>query len=366
VTSINFPIEIANKPLFLARFVAGFLSYHGGRFDTALDQLNKASDAVPPDSHEIAELYYYIGACHALIAKNLDSQSKDPSADLEAMLSNFEKADAVYVRSRDSHNHGKMQLLLGNIYFSVPFPPPPDNLHKSINCFQTAATLLKGSSSRQDWANAESSLGDAYSTLFLDEEGTSWKNAVDAYNASLTVFTKAAFPSDWAAIQYHLGILYKHVRFNNLSAGLNEEIKAFESASLVFTAQDKPEQWCQMQYEIGFAWQTLSKINRDNTQPDLENAIRSYTKALNVQKAKNAYHDWAMTEFMLGLAYIDLKTGDQSENLNRARSYTIDSLTALTSANDSKLHAMGEHTLSVIDSLDRELAAAHQKSDAIH
>lgn len=117
-----------------------------------------------------------------------------------------------------------------------------------------------------------------------------------------------------------LGAVYTLLRAGDRSDNLRQAIAAYIEALDVFTPDANPIAYANVQNNIGDAYDKLPTGDRAE---NLTRAIHSYEETLRYWILDNALSDYARnqyatTKFNLGIAYVELPTGDRARNFNQA------------------------------------------------
>ncbi|MFN6487766.1 CHAT domain-containing protein, partial [Nostoc sp. DedQUE02] len=98
-------------------------------------------------------------------------------------------------------------------------------------------------------------------------------------------------------------------------ANTEQAIASFSRALEVTTRNDFPDNWAKTQNNLGNAYSY--RILGEKAE-NIEIAIATYTAALEVSTRRDFPDDWARTQFNLGNTYLYRIRGDKAENLERA------------------------------------------------
>ena len=189
------------------------------------------------------------------------------------------------------------------------------NLHRAINCFETALRVYKKEEFPRDWASNQANLGLAWVQLPTGSRAENLRRAIDCYESALRVYTEEEFPQPWAVTQNHLGFAWSQLELGYRQENLHRAIEHHEAALRVLTEKDFPEDWAGNHINMGIAW---SHISTGSLEENLRCAIDCYLAALRVFKEKESPHNWAKTQNNLGLAWCEMPTGETGRNLHRA------------------------------------------------
>ena len=96
---------------------------------------------------------------------------------------------------------------------------------------------------------------------------------------------------------------------------LQQAIAYYDTVLSLYTEQNFPKAWAIVQNDLGNAYVDLPTGDRSE---NLQKAISAYAAALQVYTEKAFPAGWAMTQNSLGVAYFRLPTGDYTVNLQKA------------------------------------------------
>ncbi len=130
------------------------------------------------------------------------------------------------------------------------------------------------------------------------------------------MYTVLSFPQHWARVQRNQGVAYRKLFLvGHRQTNLEEAIASFEKALQVFTREDFPLEWATTLSNLGNAY---GSIDGTNLQISIKKAIACYKAVLQVRTRENMPLSWALTQLNLGAAYSRLKEGDRRVNLEKA------------------------------------------------
>ncbi|MBD2337424.1 CHAT domain-containing protein [Calothrix sp. FACHB-156] len=131
----------------------------------------------------------------------------------------------------------------------------------------------------------------------------------------VTTFTRDAYPREWAALQNRLGAAYFYRSRGELAENIEQAIRYFHNALEVNTRERDPYEWAGIQQNLGEAYRR--RIQGDRSQ-NIEEAIHYFTTTLAVYNRENFPEKWAAMQNNLSAAYIERIQGVQAQNLEQA------------------------------------------------
>jgi tetratricopeptide (TPR) repeat protein len=199
-------------------------------------------------------------------------------------------------------------------------------LEEATRAYRGLLTQISKLSNPQDWAMAQTNLGNALQSLGGRQGGTEGARllaeAVEAYRLALAVYTRAVLPQQRAATQNNLGAALQSLGVQRGGAEgarlLVEAVEAFRLALTVRTRADLPLHWATTQNNLGVALQSLGERQGGAEGAQLlAGAIKAYQQALTVRTRADLPLQWAMTQNNLGTALQSL--GEQQGGAEGAR-----------------------------------------------
>jgi tetratricopeptide (TPR) repeat protein len=130
-----------------------------------------------------------------------------------------------------------------------------------------------------------------------------------------TIFTRDAYPREWAVIQNRLGAAYFYRSRGELAENIEQAIRHFHNALEVNTRERDPYEWAGIQQNLGEAYRR--RIQGDRSQ-NIEEAIDYFTTTLAVYTREKFPEKWATIQNNLSAAYIERIQGVQAQNFEQA------------------------------------------------
>ena len=197
---------------------------------------------------------------------------------------------------------------------------------RRIEVYESARAIAVRSGDQWRAAILSNNLGNAYSELTTGDLPNNILAAIECFEQALVVFTPETMPYAWASIQNNLGATYK-VKPGDDDQNIRPAIACWEMALTVFDKTAYPLEWANVQRNLGTAYKDL------NTGNQVENLLRArehVLAALEIFTVDQQPVVWAEVQNTLGNIFFRLTTGNTSENLKRAISCFEEALTIRT------------------------------------
>ena len=121
---------------------------------------------------------------------------------IEKAITAFQQALGVYKKLGDKEQQAQTQNNLGNAYKNRVEGDKQENLRLAIKCYESALRIHRRDYYPYQWAKIQNNLANAYRQL-RGEDNT--QQVVDAYDASLTIYKPEIFPYDCDRVGRNLG-----------------------------------------------------------------------------------------------------------------------------------------------------------------
>jgi CHAT domain-containing protein len=185
---------------------------------------------------------------------------ENPSSDAEKWekaIACYEKAGQVFTRENDPEFWATVQDNLGNAYRNRIHGDKKDNLEKAIAFHGKALQVRTRQDDPQYWAITINNLASDYMTRSLCddfapnhshlapnycEREQDREKAIAFFEESFTVLTLDVFPEHWALAHLNLGNVYAIRLSGNLTKNLQNAIQSYEKALQVYTVETHPHQ----------------------------------------------------------------------------------------------------------------------------
>ena len=158
----------------------------------------------------------------------------------------------------------------------------PDDFRQSISILRQILDGYPRAQRPIEWAQLQSSLGDALMGLYDLDPKSGAQYAVQsavAYRASLEELTLEHDPLVWAEAKQGLGNALEEIGYNNSdSTYLNQAIDAYNDALKVYKSDQQPIQWATVKYELGEAFVYLGEQGPGIRY--LQQGVQNYREAL--------------------------------------------------------------------------------------
>jgi len=341
ITDLELPTELVTQPVYLAQFVAGYLSYERSKYAEALGYFEAMIGRGEIDHVELSEVRFYLGNCHWYLAQGQTTMAEH----LAKAIAAYEAALRVYTERDFPVQWAITQNNLGTAYGDLPTGDRGGNLRRAIGCFEAALRISTERDFPVQWAATQNNLGVTYAHLPTRDRGENLRRAIGCFEAALRVSTERNFPAQWAATQNNLGNAYRDFPMGDRGENLQRAVAYYEAALRVFTEQDFPVQWAETQNNLGVAYRSLPTGDRGE---NLRKAIACYEAALRVRTERDFPADWGRTQINLGVAYRSLPTGDRGENLRRAVACYQAALRVFTEQDSPAQWAMTQNNLGTV------------------
>lgn len=230
----------------------------------------------------------------------------------------FEAALTILAKDSHSDEWATIQHNLGNAWLRLP---KGENATKAVAAYEAALTVRTKNTHQIDWAKSQINLGTAMRYLTQGSEdmifsnGANFDKSIDKYEAALSVLTKDSNPDEWAIAQSNLGDAWLYHPKSDRAAYVSKAIAAYEAVITVYTKDTHPIDWADTQSSLAAAWETLRTGEKD---ANIRNAISAYQAALHVYTKENQLSRWGWTQYKLAKAWASLTTGNRSANLDKA------------------------------------------------
>ncbi|HEX3045866.1 MAG TPA: CHAT domain-containing protein [Bacillota bacterium] len=221
----------------------------------------------------------------------------------------------------------RLNLYLGNLYYSLRERNRETNLRQAIDCYNQALSFLTPEFTPYRYAMIHYNLGLAYSELLTDNLGAYQQLAIKYYEKALTLFTPDITPHEYAMVQTNLGSAYFDLPLGNREENLRMAIKCYENALIIYDPDTEPLEYAKTQNNLGNAY---SDLPVDEQGTNLNHAICCYQEALRFFSPAITPTEYAMAQNNLGIAYNSLPIGNRSENLELAIRCYQEALTIYT------------------------------------
>ncbi len=252
---------------------------------------------------KVADIQHNSGIAYTSLSRG------DRQANLHRAIECYESALTIYARENYAFEWAVIQTDLSEAYCYLLGEDQRDNRQKAIECCEKALQVLTQENHPFEWAVAQSNLGEAYSLLSGNDRRTNLEMAIMHYEAALAVRTRENHPFEWATTQNNLGNAHCNLQGE---LDLRKAIECYETALTVRTREKYPVSWATTQNNLGNAYRNLQG------ETNLLKAIECYEAALTVRARESLPYDWAMTQNNLGLAYHNLQGKNRQANLLRA------------------------------------------------
>jgi len=338
IRELELPPEIAARPVYLARFLAGYSLYERSQYADALGHFEAALGWENARPAELAGVRFYVGTTHQFLSPGPIKLREH----LEAALQHYGEVLASAIEATSPHLWAATQNNLGVVYQDFPAGNRVENLQRAIAYYQAALRVLTEQGFPADWAITQCNLGIAYRDIPTGNRGENLRQAIACFEAALRVSTERDFPVKWASTQNNLGNAYRDLPTGDRAENLQRAIAYYQAALRVFTEKDFPFHWAETQNNLGVAYRNLPTGDRAE---NLRRAIACYEAALRVRNERDYPADWGRTHINLGVAYRNLPTGDRAENLRRAIAHYDTALRVFTEKDFSVQWAMVQNNL---------------------
>jgi tetratricopeptide (TPR) repeat protein len=234
-----------------------------------------------------------------------------------------ERVSAALAEHPDRSLWANAQNTLGAAYSALAAVEAREaNLRRAIACYQRALQYLTPESTPLDYAMTQNGLGDAYSALAaLEDRAANLRRAIEYYQAALQYLKPGFAPLEHAMIQSSLGNAHLALAdVEERAANLRSAIECYQHALRYLNPESTPLSYAIAQYCLGSAYNTLSSIEEhtEGRAVDLRRAIEHYQAALQYFTPISAPLNYAWTQNSLGNAYSDLaELEDRAANLRR-------------------------------------------------
>lgn len=190
-------------------------------------------------------------------------------------------------------------------------------LLRAIDLHNAIIATVARASRPDDWAKAQSNLGNALQLLGARESSSArLEEAVVAYRAALTERTRDRVPLDWARTQNNLGAALWVLGSRESGIDhLEEAAIAYRAALEERTRERAPLGWAATQNNLGGVLWAIGE--RETGSARFEEAIAAYRAALEERTRDRVPLDWAATQNNLGIAL--QASGEREGGVNRLK-----------------------------------------------
>jgi tetratricopeptide (TPR) repeat protein len=186
----------------------------------------------------------------------------------------------------------------------------------AIRAAEHALELITRETQPADWAEAHLVLGGLYRTRQTGDRTDNLERATRSLESALTVFTAESDPQAWYRTHYNRGPAYLHLRSGDRLEHLRRSIESFGIAIDATPRDRDPATWASLVVSAG---QALFESDQ------IDSAIEFLEAALAALPPAPSSLSWRIANRYLGQAYLERRTGDVDDNLERAIAF----LTAL-------------------------------------
>ncbi|MCC3486515.1 CHAT domain-containing tetratricopeptide repeat protein [Microcoleus sp. PH2017_14_LAR_D_A] len=194
-------------------------------------------------------------------------------------------------------------------------------IDRAILFFEKSLVLQRELNLPQAESDTLLELGDIYRDLGL------WKRVFDLYEQSLAIARSFKDRPREAAALGRLGNLYQQYPLGDRANNLEGAIASYTRALEVYTREAFPEKWAMTLNNLANAYCDRIRSSRAD---NLEQAIEFYYVALTVYTLENFPEKWAMTQSNLAISYSYRIRGSRADNLERAIEFYYAALTVYT------------------------------------
>ena len=175
-------------------------------------------------------------------------------------------------------------------------------------------------------------LGAVYTLLPAGDQSDNLRQAIAAYMEALDVFTPDANPIAYANLQNNIGDAYNKLPTGDRAENLTRAIYSYEETLRYWTLDNALSDYARNQYatarlNLGIAYVELPTGDRAR---NFHQAIACFTEALRVWTPETHPDDYVYLQHNIGNVYLALPAVDRSENLKQAIAAYRNALRLLT------------------------------------
>jgi tetratricopeptide (TPR) repeat protein len=192
----------------------------------------------------------------------------------------------------------------------------PEYTEDAIGAAENALLEIRRETLPVNWGEANLLLGGLYRGRREGIRGDNLERSVHSLDNALSVFTASSDPQNWYRAHYHRGPAYLFRQQGDRAENLRRSLESLRIAIDATPKEQAPETWGSLQDCAG---QALAESG------EVEAAIEAFESARAVLPPDPHSISWKQANRRLGQIYLDRKSGDPSENVERA----IERLTAV-------------------------------------
>lgn len=231
----------------------------------------------------------------------------------------IERVVQVLEGQADDELDANAQNSLGIAYTVYPLGDRRTNLQRALNALQRALLYRTPAAAPLGYAETQSNLCKAYLQLAsVENPVNNLRRAVECGQEALKYYVPQVDPRVYAGIADNLGNACSDLAaFEDTQVNSHQAIRAHLIASRYFKPEITPLEYAGAQDNLGKAYHRLSDVE-DRVQ-NLRLALQARTEALRFYTSQNAPQDYAVTQYNLGNTYRDLAdVENRTDNLRWA------------------------------------------------
>jgi len=207
-----------------------------------------------------------------------------------------------------THIRERAQILgaMGNTWVISHQGSSSSRLQAAMACFAEAARYYLALGEMDAWARQEFNLGNCCCELPENSTPDKWEHAVSHYCHALQVRTRRSDAAAYAATQENLGTAYRGTPGGDLRKNLRKAILCYRHALQVYTLLRLSSKQAGVHNNLGNAYVSLARADNAGAPRNLHRALRHYASALRVRTREDLPHDYAVTQFNQGCAFLYL------------------------------------------------------------
>ena len=239
----------------------------------------------------------------------------------------LEQAIAACAHLGDRNTQAAMYNSLGVSYIQLPEGDEVKNTHKAIAAYQEALRIYTPKTAPADYAMVQNNLGNAYARLSPVGDDANLRRSIACYTEAARFWTVESAPLSYAMVQNNLGNTYIALTEGKRGENLQRAIACYQKALKVYVALNSAGRnagrtssgYAELQFKLGKSYAALpGGWQAEKRSVNLRRAIACYKAVLTVYTLEHAPFEYAQTQIELGNIYMQLKDGDQAENLKDA------------------------------------------------